>query len=134
MNGVKILFIIHGCEEVDKKKENYMIWYLISVLPTHYSTRLFPIEILKSHLNNSTDFQPLDLNFFLNESPHNALTPRLGKKIARLAKIRILEKKVFEKNPIVCHIIVALKSNLHNSADFQPFDLKFWILKPLIRL
>ena len=95
---------------------------------------IFPIEILKSHLNNSTDFQRLDLNFFFNESPHNALTPRLGKKIARLAKIRILEKNFFDKNLIVCHIIVAFKSNLHNSADLQPFDQKFWISKPLIKL
>ena len=45
--------------------------------------------------------------------------------------MRILEKQIFEKNPIVTHIIVSLKSDLHNSADFQSFDLKFWILKAL---
>ena len=87
-----------------------------------------------SIFHNSTDFQLLDLIFFLNETPHIGLTPRLGKKIARLSETRILEIKFFEKNAIISHIIVTLKSDLHNSADFQPFDLKFWILKALIRL
>ena len=67
----------------------------------------------------------MDLIFFLNESPHNGLTPRLGKKIAQLAEIQILEKRFFDKNPIVTHIIVNIKSNLDNPTDFQSFDLKF---------
>ena len=82
------------------------------------------------HISHSNTTGPPD--YFLNASPHNGLTPRLGKKIARLAEIGILEKKFFDKNPIVTHIIVTHKSDLHNSADFQSYDLKFWILKALL--